>query len=129
MLTERMMRELVLVASGMDAAANGKRLAESRQRFGQALAQAGAQEPVRATMASERGKPGRVAAGMWSDIQASWAGLGSYIDQAIAGEGERVDLGAALVQQQDLLHELQRLSVAVRRFAALRRASGGGPAS
>ncbi len=128
-ISERMMKELVLVVSGIDASANTKRLAQSRAGLDRTLARVSEQESVQSTIAEARGKRGIVAASMWRGVEDNWRALRPQIDRAIAGDREAVDLGAALAQQQDLLAELQRLSVAVRRFAAERRARGWRPSS
>lgn len=129
MVSERMMKELVLLVSGIDAAANTKRLAESRAGLDRTLLRVSEQEAVQATISEERGKRGLVAASMWREVEENWGALRPQIDSAIAGDREAIDLAAALDQQQDLLAELQRLSVAVRRFAAARRAQGWRPSS
>lgn len=129
MLSERLMKELVLVIVGLDSKTNTARLRKSRESLDRALAAAGQQEAVQATMSSERGKPGVVAAGIWSEVQVSWKELRGDVDRVIEGESEQIELAEALARQHDLLRDLQRLSVAVRRFAAARRAAGGGPPS
>jgi hypothetical protein len=129
MLTERMLKELVLVVAGMDATANETRLRTSRDGFDRTLAVVGKQEPVRAAMSPERGKPGVVVSGMWRQIHDTWQLLRGDVDKALAGKGQEIDLANALARQHSLLSELQRLSVAVRRFAAERRIAQAGPPS
>lgn len=127
MLSERLMKQFVLVVTGMDVRANAALLRQSRDGLDRTLVAVEQQEPVQATLSSERGKPGVVAAGIWSDIQGTWKALRVDVDRVIAGESDQVVLGDALTRQHDFLRDLQRLSVAVRRFAAARRAAGKGP--
>jgi hypothetical protein len=129
MLSERLMKELVLVVAGVDVEANRGRLRRSREGLDRTLVAVGRQEPVQATISPGRGKAGVVAAGIWGDVQATWQELRVDVDRALEGEAEQVALVDALARQHDFLRDLQRLSVAVRRFAAARRAEGGGPAS
>jgi FAD/FMN-containing dehydrogenase len=129
MLSERLMKEFAFVIAGVDASTNTARLRKSRESLDRTLAAAGREESVQATMSPDRGKSGVVAASIWGEIQSSWQALRGDVDRVIGGEADAVVLDEALARQHALLRDLQRLSVAVRRFAATRRATGVEPPS
>lgn len=129
MLSERLMKEFAFVIAGVDSSSNTARLSKSRESLERTLAAASQEESVQATMSPDRGKSGVVAAGIGDEIQSSWQGLRGDVDRVIGGEKDPALLNGALARQHALLRDLQRLSVAVRRFAAARRAAAARPPS
>lgn len=126
-LSERMVKQAVLVFAGFEAEANTARLRESRARMGRTLELASTMEPVQSAMSPERGKVGIVVGGLWVDIMGNWDRLSRNVDLVLAGESERLDVGETVAAQQIFLDDLQRFSLAVQVFAANRRAAGEGP--
>jgi hypothetical protein len=126
-LSERMVKEAVLVFAGFDAEANTARLRTSRERVERVLELAASLEPVQATMSPERGKIGVVVAGLWDDILANWESLSREVDLLLVGQSQQFDVGETVALQQLFLDDIQRFSVAVQRFSVGRRAVAAGP--
>ena len=127
LLSERMVKEAVLVIAGFDVKANTARLRQTREELGRVMQLAEAQEPVRSAMSPDRGKIGGVVGNLWSEIGGNWDALRHDVDLVLAGESEGLDLQHTVDAQQTFLGNVQRFSLAVQRFAAVRRAVGAGP--
>ncbi|MBW2268609.1 MAG: type IV pili methyl-accepting chemotaxis transducer N-terminal domain-containing protein [Deltaproteobacteria bacterium] len=126
MLSERLVKQAVLVFAGFDAEANTVRLRESRESMRRVLEAAEAQEPVQSAMSSQRGKIGDIVGGLWRGIRGHWERLSGDVDVVLAGQSQQLDVGETLAVQRLFLDDLTRFSVAVRRFSAVRRAGGTG---
>ena len=126
-LSERMVKEAVLVFAGFDAEANTARLRTSRESVERVLELAASLEPVQATMSPERGKIGVVVAGLWGDILGNWERLSREVDLLLAGQSQQFDVGETVALQHLFLDDIQRFSVAVQRFSVGRRAVAAGP--
>ena len=124
MLSERMVKEAVLVFAGFDAEANSARLRESRGRMDRLLELAAAHETVQSAMSRERGKIGEVVGELWGEIGGNWDRLSHDLGLALVDQGRQLDVVETVAVQQVFVEDLQRFSVAVQRFTAARRMAG-----
>ena len=120
-LSERMLKEAVLVKIGLDATAHAKELRETRAAFASSLRFAAEQQIVQAAMSPERGRTGEIMRSIWSDIGTKWERIRGDVDVVIAGGTGQVDLVETLRVQRELSSEMLRFQVAVRRFATAQR--------
>lgn len=127
LLSERLVKEAALVVAGLAVDQNSARLRKSVDELARAMAFAAAQEPVQSAMSPERGAIGVRVGNLWSDIEGHFERLQRDVEAILAGRAERADFEETVAAQQRFLTDIQRLSLAVRRFAAQRRAVGAGP--
>lgn len=127
MLSERMVKEAVLVFAGFDAEANSARLRESRGRMNRLLELAAAHETVQSAMSRERGKIGEVVGELWDDIGGNWDRLSRDLGLVLVGQSRQLDVAETVAVQQVFVEDLQRFSVAIQRFTAARRMAGAVP--
>ena len=121
MLSERMAKQASFVVAGVDLQRNLKNLRRTRDRFSKALDTALGSTIIRAAMNPERGTEGVVVAGIGEEIEEGWARLRGDVDLLLEDRHNEVALERALANQAALVWNVQRLSVAVERFAAQQR--------
>ncbi len=125
-LSERMVKEAVLVFAGFETEANTRRLRASHERMARVLALSATMEPVQAAMSPDRGRIGNTVGVLWGDVLGNWDRLSRDVDLVLAGDSQKLDVAETVAVQQLFLSDLQRFAVAVQRFAAGRRAMAAG---
>jgi hypothetical protein len=124
MLSERLVKEAVLVYAQLDAKENLARLAKTRAALKRWIEQPEEVELVRQARSPARGVPGRVVGGMRRDVERYWSTLRSEVDRVLEGDVREFDIPLAMNAQERLVAEFQRYTIAIVRFAAERRARG-----
>lgn len=116
MLTERVVKELVLVYTDPENKSYVKRLRETRDAieaqnllFGQWSILSEARDPA-------RGDAGAFVSGLWGSIKEDWGRIRLAVDLAIAHRTEEIDLKRVLKIQARVVQEWERLIVVIVRF-------------
>jgi hypothetical protein len=122
MLSERLAKQTSFVVGGVDQEEHLKGLQQTRERLDKTLLNALESSLIQAAMSPERGTEGNVVAGIGQSIQESWERLRVDVDRVLDGRQRELDLDQTLSTQEAFLWSVQRLSVAVERFAAQQRA-------
>ncbi len=124
MLSERLVKEAVLVYARLDAVENLARLAKTRAALKRTIERPHEVELVRQARSDARGVPGKVVDGMRRDIESYWATLRGDVDRVLEGDVDEFDIPLAMNTQKRLVVEFQRYTIAIVRFAAEQRARG-----
>ncbi len=124
MLSERLVKEAVLVYTRLDAVENLARLAKTRAALKRTIERPDEVELVRQARSDARGVPGKVVDGMRRDIESYWTTLRSGVDRVLEGDVDEFDIPLAMNTQERLVEEFQRYTIAIVRFAAEQRARG-----
>jgi hypothetical protein len=116
MLTERVVKELVLVYADLDPEADTERLRKSIEAI-DAHHAAVAKLPIlsEATDAS-RGDAAAFLSGLWGGINEDWGRLRPEIELALSGRAEQIDLKRVLKIQARLIETWERFTVVIVRF-------------
>ncbi|MGI9591025.1 MAG: type IV pili methyl-accepting chemotaxis transducer N-terminal domain-containing protein, partial [Myxococcota bacterium] len=127
MLTERIVKEAVLVFAGMEPEENQERLKATRKELEGKLAQTGGIELVKQATDSESGESGSYAAELWQDIGTAWRRLDDELELVVRGHAEERNLRRVVSLQVVMVGDMQRLAVALEQFAAVGQATPGLP--
>lgn len=128
MLTERMVKQAILVFTGIDPKTTPRQLAESRDNYESMGLAPGAKRLVEKVTAAEREDSGSYMAGLLQEINDSWIKLRRRVDLVIEGEAEEDDLLQAVRIQELVVADLQRFTASVTRFARFEEGGQGVPA-
>lgn len=127
MLTERMVKQAILVFTGIDPETTPKDLAEARDAYEAMGLSAGAQRMVQQVTAAEREGEGTYVGGLLREINESWGRLRRRVDLVIEGNAEEEDIRRAVRLQELMVSDLQLFTAAVTTFARIEQGGQGVP--
>jgi hypothetical protein len=116
MLTERVVKELVLVYSNFDVETDTKRLRETLQAIGAHHAAVAELPILREVTEPSRGDAAAFLSGLWGSINEDWGRLRPEIELALSGRAEQVDLKRVLKIQARLIETWERFTVVIVRY-------------
>jgi hypothetical protein len=116
MLTERVVKELVLVYANLDVEAQTKRLRESLEAIDAHHAAVAKLPILREVTEPSRGDAAAFISGLWGGINEDWGRIRPEIELAISGRAEQIDLKRVLKIQARLIDTWERFTVVIVRF-------------
>lgn len=125
MLTERLVKQAVLVFSGIDPETTREDLVATRDTYDRMGEAPQAQRLVEQVTASQRGSEGALMGQLLAEINASWTGLRRRIDRVIEGIAEEEDIRQAVRLQDSMVAHLHRFTMAVTHFARIEQGGQG----
>jgi len=127
MLTERMVKQAILVFTGIDPKTTPKHLVEARDGYEAMGLSDSAQELVQRVTAAERGNEGSYTGRLLREINQSWGELRRRVDLVIEGDAAEEDVLEAVRLQELMVSDLQLFTATVTRFARIDEGGQGVP--
>jgi hypothetical protein len=117
MLTQRMVKEAVLVFAGIDPSKHQQRLDEDRATLEKLLLDARKIPLIQDAMSPERGERGAFVAGLLDDIESDWRAFARELKLVLADDERGIDLANLIRIEGKLVGRMQRLNTTVTRYA------------
>jgi hypothetical protein len=127
MLTERMVKQAILVFTEIDPKTTPEQLAASRDAYEAMGLTEGAQRLVEKVTAAERKGQGAHMGRLLHEINESWGRLRRRVDRVIDGSAEKDDILQAVRIQELVVSDLQHFTASVTRFARIEEGGQGVP--
>jgi hypothetical protein len=127
MLTERMVKQAILVFTEIDPKTTPKTLAAARDAYEAMGLTDGAQRLVEQVTAAERAGEGVYMGRLLREINESWDKLRRRIDLVIEGNAQEDDIRQAVRIQELVVSDLQLFTASVTRFARIEQGGQGVP--
>jgi hypothetical protein len=127
MLTERMVKQAILVFTGIDPKTTPKHLVEVRDAYEAMGSTQGAQRLVEQMTAAEREGKADYMGGLLREINQSWIRLRRRVDLVIDGTAREDDILQAVRIQELIVSDLQHFTAAITQFARYERGGLGTP--
>ena len=122
MLAERIMKDIVFMHAGIDVKRSAKRLRESTKAFEANWVGFDEADFFRKATDKSRGESGKFIAELRNNIDASWAKLHHEVELALDGRLDGLvdesDTAGILRIEQKLVHDFERFTAVMGRFAA-----------
>ena len=116
MLTERVVKELVFVYTGINRDGDADRLRETRDAIDAYYSQVRQLPLFFEVMDPARGDAAAFVSGLWGSIEEDWDRLRQKVELAISGRAEEVNIEHVLKIQARLVEEWERLDAVIVRF-------------
>jgi hypothetical protein len=116
MLTERVVKELVLVYAQLDVEADSARLRKTLEAIDAHHASVSKLPILKEATDASRGEAAAVLSGLWDSINEDWGQLHPQIELALAGKAQEIDLERVLKTQARLIETWERFTVVIVRF-------------
>jgi hypothetical protein len=129
MLSERLVKEAILVYTGIDPNVTAEQLAETRDRYEALRTRPQSLQVLEEATAPGRGSEGEYVMDLLRSIDETWERLRGELDLVIDGRAEKASLRRAVQLQDLLVVDIQHISVAVTRFVRVEQGGAGLPAA
>jgi hypothetical protein len=116
MLSERVVKELVLLYAGTDRKNDADRLRETRDAIDAYYSEVSQMPLFLEVTDPARGDAAAFFSGLWGSIEEDWGRLRPEVDLAIAGRAEEIDIERVLKIQARLVEEWERIAAVMVRF-------------